>query len=185
MNRGRFVRLDRREDRHRVFPKRGINRHDLRAGFLQLFPPMGETGEYRRFAVAQKIVRHAANAHLGVRRARHTQPEQRFGEQRRIAQIAKEPSEGVKAWRQMCAAAPESALMRQIDGCAIPGKSAERCGRANRASGVRAYRRNDRTFLYTRGGTAGRASGEAMCIVRLHAIPVVGILSCDAVGELM
>src|ERR1700746_4028642 len=32
---------------------------------------------------------------------------------------------------------------------------------------------------------AARASGETPRIVRLHAIAIIGILSCDAVGELM
>ena len=144
-----------------------------------------EAGQHRRFAIAQEFFRDAADAHFFLRLRRHAQSKERCAKQRRVAQIAEQPPQSVKRRSQRHPAPPQSKLLRETNRRTIPRQPAQRRRRPNRAARIRTDRRNSRTLLHTSSRTARRAATEALRVVRLHTIPVVGILSRDAIRQLV
>ncbi len=70
--------------------------------------------------------------------------------QRCVFKIAEKPAHGVKRFRQMRAAAPVAAAQRG----AVPGKPAQRRGRADGAAGVGANGGHSRSLLHAGRGAA-------------------------------
>src|ERR1700678_1605452 len=106
MNRGRFVRLDGRDDVHRFVPETGVDRNYFRTAREHLMLPVCKCIEHSGVAVMQKIWMHAADAKARLRGRGNVKTKQRFGEQGSVAEITKKPPKRIERRRQVSATAP-------------------------------------------------------------------------------